>query len=104
MLLAFPEPDVAAVVDVGEHIENDRRRDVYGRLYDALGIDAPELGVQVPGDSRERDHRSSTVTQCAAASADVRELEHASCRARRAANACRSAASAETGRLVAGCP
>ena len=41
LLLAFPEVDVALVVDVGEHIDNDRSRDVYTRLYDALAVDPP---------------------------------------------------------------
>ena len=41
LVLAFPEPGVAAVVDIGEHIDHDRRRDVYARLYEALDVDPP---------------------------------------------------------------
>ncbi len=41
LLLAFPEVDVAMVVDIGEHLDNDRSREVYTRLYEALGIDPP---------------------------------------------------------------
>jgi len=41
LVLAFPEVDVAVVVDVGQHLDNDRRRDVYTRLYDALDVDPP---------------------------------------------------------------
>ncbi len=32
LVLAFPEVDVALVVDVGEHLDNDRSRDVYTTL------------------------------------------------------------------------
>ncbi len=41
LVLGFPEVDVAAVVDIGEHLDNDRSRDVYTRLYEAVGVDAP---------------------------------------------------------------
>ncbi len=41
VVLAFPEVDVAVVVDIGEHLDNDRSRDVYTRLYDALDVDPP---------------------------------------------------------------
>jgi hypothetical protein len=41
LLLAFPELDVAVMVDIGEHLDHDPRRDVYTRLYEALGVDAP---------------------------------------------------------------
>ncbi len=42
LLLAFPEPDVAVVIDVGEHLAHDRHGDIYTRLYEALGIEPAE--------------------------------------------------------------
>jgi hypothetical protein len=57
VLLAFPEPDVAAVVDVGEHIETDRRRDVYGRLYDAFPVGPRTVKVLVLVGWRRRKGR-----------------------------------------------
>lgn len=36
--LAFPEPDVAVVIDVGEHLAHDPRRDIYARLYEVLAL------------------------------------------------------------------
>lgn len=41
LVLAFPEVDVALVVDIGEHLDNDRSRDVYTRVYEALDVDPP---------------------------------------------------------------
>lgn len=41
LVLGFPESDVALVVDIGEHIDNDRSRDVYTRLYEALEVEPP---------------------------------------------------------------
>ena len=41
LVLAFPESAGALVVDVGEHLDNDRSRDIYTRLYDALDVDPP---------------------------------------------------------------
>jgi hypothetical protein len=37
LLLAFAEPDVAVVIDIGEHLGSDRHRDIYARLYEAIG-------------------------------------------------------------------
>ncbi|MHB8295578.1 MAG: hypothetical protein ACYDH5_13330 [Acidimicrobiales bacterium] len=42
LLLAFPEPDVAVVIDVGKHLAQDRHDDIYARLYEALGIQPGE--------------------------------------------------------------
>lgn len=39
LLLAFAEPDLAVVVDVGEHLAADPHRDVYTRLYEVLGME-----------------------------------------------------------------
>lgn len=41
LVLAFPEVDIAVVADIGEHLDNDRSRDVYERLYEALEVDPP---------------------------------------------------------------
>lgn len=41
LVLAFPEVDVAVVADIGEHLDNDRSRDVYERLYEALEVNPP---------------------------------------------------------------
>ena len=49
LVLAFPEVDVALVVDVGEHLDNDRSRDVYTRLYEALDVNPPTEARGVPG-------------------------------------------------------
>lgn len=38
LLLAFPGPDVAVILDVGQHLANDPTRDVYTRLYEILDI------------------------------------------------------------------
>ncbi len=38
LLTAFPEPDLAVVIDVGEHLAHDPRRDVYTRLYEILEL------------------------------------------------------------------
>jgi hypothetical protein len=38
LLLGFPEPTVAVIVDVGEHRDEDPTRDVYQRLYESLGL------------------------------------------------------------------
>ena len=37
LLLAFPDSDLAVVIDVGEHLANGPTRDVYARLYEVLG-------------------------------------------------------------------
>jgi hypothetical protein len=39
LLLAFPESDLAVVVDLGEHLTADPHRDVYTRLYEVLGME-----------------------------------------------------------------
>lgn len=39
LLLAFSKSDLAVVVDVGEHLAADPRRDVYIRLYEVLGME-----------------------------------------------------------------
>lgn len=39
LLLAFPEPDLAVVIDIGEHLVSDHHRDIYTRLYEALGTE-----------------------------------------------------------------
>jgi len=38
LLIAFPEPDLAVVIDVGEHLAHDPHRDVYTRLYEILDL------------------------------------------------------------------
>ncbi len=38
LLLAFPESDLAVVLDIGEHLANDATRDIYARLYEVLGM------------------------------------------------------------------
>lgn len=38
LLLAFPDSDLAVVIDVGEHLANDATRDIYARLYEVLGM------------------------------------------------------------------
>lgn len=48
MLIAFPEPAVAVVIDIGEHLAHDPGRDIYQRLYDAAGIEAPDAGRDKP--------------------------------------------------------
>lgn len=37
LLLAFPEPEVVVVIDVGEHLADEPGRDVYSRLYEIMG-------------------------------------------------------------------
>lgn len=39
LLLAFPEPDHAVIIDVGEHLANDPTRDMYARLFEVLGAE-----------------------------------------------------------------
>ncbi len=39
LLIAFPDQDLAVVIDVGEHLAHDPRRDVYTRLYDVLDME-----------------------------------------------------------------
>ena len=39
LLLAFPEPELAVVADIGEHLAFDRHRDIYTRLYEAVGTE-----------------------------------------------------------------
>lgn len=39
LLLAFSEPDLAVVIDIGEHLASDPHRDVYTLLYEALGTE-----------------------------------------------------------------
>jgi len=39
LLIAFPEPDLAVVIDVGQHLAHDPHRDVYTRLYEILGME-----------------------------------------------------------------
>lgn len=39
LLLAFPDPNLAVVIDVGEHLAFDRHRDIYTRLYEAVGAE-----------------------------------------------------------------
>lgn len=48
MLIAFPEPAVAVVIDIGEHLAHDPGHDIYQRLYDAAGIEAPDAGRDKP--------------------------------------------------------
>lgn len=49
LLLAFPEPDLAVVIDIGEHLASDRHRDIYTRLYEALGTEpADEARTKPP--------------------------------------------------------
>ncbi len=38
LLIAFPEPDLAVVIDVGEHLAHDPHRDIYTRLYEILNL------------------------------------------------------------------
>lgn len=38
LLLAFPDSDLAVVIDVGEHLANDATRDIYARLYEVVGM------------------------------------------------------------------
>lgn len=45
LLLAFPEPDLAVVIDIGEHLTSDRNRDIYTRLYEASGAE-PSQGAR----------------------------------------------------------
>jgi hypothetical protein len=42
LLLAFPEPEVAVIIDVGEHLAHDSGRDIYQRLYEAVGLEPPD--------------------------------------------------------------
>lgn len=42
MLIAFPEPAVAVVLDIGEHLAHDPARDIYQRLYEAVGMETPD--------------------------------------------------------------
>lgn len=42
LLLAFPESDLAVVIDVGEHLANDANRDIYARLYEVVGMTPPD--------------------------------------------------------------
>jgi len=39
LLIAFPEPDLAVVIDVGQHLAHDPHRDVYTRLYEVLDLE-----------------------------------------------------------------
>jgi len=38
LLITFPEPDLAVVIDVGEHLAHDPHRDVYTHLYEILNL------------------------------------------------------------------
>ncbi len=42
LLLAFPESDLAVVIDVGEHLANDANRDIYARHYEVVGMTPPD--------------------------------------------------------------
>jgi hypothetical protein len=42
LLLAFPEPEVAVIIDVGEHLAQNPSRDIYQRLYQAIAMDPPD--------------------------------------------------------------
>jgi hypothetical protein len=42
LLIAFPEPQVAVIIDVGEHLAHDPGRAVYQRLYEAVGMAPPD--------------------------------------------------------------
>lgn len=48
LLLAFPEPDLAVVVDIGEHLASDRHSDIYTRLYEALGTQPSQAARTKP--------------------------------------------------------
>ncbi|MDQ1517372.1 MAG: hypothetical protein QOE80_3202 [Actinomycetota bacterium] len=48
LLLAFPEPDVAVIIDIGEHLAHDPGRDIYQRLYEAVAMDPPDAVREKP--------------------------------------------------------
>lgn len=48
LLLAFPEPKVVVIIDIGEHLAHDPGRDIYWRLYEAVGMEPPDAARDKP--------------------------------------------------------
>lgn len=48
LLLAFPEADIAVIIDVGEHLAHDPDRDIYQRLYQAVAMNPPDAARDKP--------------------------------------------------------